>query len=87
MSSIDATISPPLYSLVDLLNDKVEGRYYRESLFKSSPPDYESNFFEIEKILGQKKVGGKTFFLVKFLYYSSKFNEFIPEENFVTSSD
>jgi hypothetical protein len=57
------------------MGDKVEGRFYREQLYPSIKPDYKSNFFEIEKVIGKK------FYLVKFLYYSSKFNEYIPEEN------
>jgi hypothetical protein len=63
------------------MGDKVEGRFYREQLYPSIKPDYKSNFFEIEKVIGEKKVKGKKFYLVKFLYYSSKFNEYIPEEN------
>jgi hypothetical protein len=81
ISHIEASLSPPLYSLVDLMNDKVDGRFYKEQLFRGSEPDYKTNFFEVEKVIGEKKIKGKKYFLVKFLYYGSKFNEFIPEEN------
>jgi len=74
-------ISPVLYHLRDLMKDNVPGSFYKEQLVKTEKPDYKTNFFEIEKILGSKKVKGKKYFLVKFLYYPSKFNEFIPEEN------
>lgn len=87
ISHVDATLKQPLFSLVDLMGDKVEGKFYKEQLYRGSEPNYESNFFEVEKIVGEKKVKGKKFFLVKFLYYSSKFNEFIPEENMKFSSN
>jgi hypothetical protein len=69
------------------MKDKVEGTYYKEQLFKTSAPDYKNNFFEIEKVLEIKKYQGKKFYLVKFLYYSSKFNQYIPEENMKFSED
>ncbi len=63
------------------MKDDVNGSFYREQLVKSEKPDYKSEFFEIESILGTKTVKGKKFYLVKFLYYPSKFNEYIPAEN------
>jgi AAA+ superfamily predicted ATPase len=47
-------------------------------------PNYKEDFFEVEKVLGKKKIKDKTFYLVKYLYYPSKFNQYIPEENFKT---
>jgi len=63
------------------MKDKVNGSFYREQLVKSEKPDYKRNFFEVESILGSKKVKGKKYYLVKFLYYPSKFNQYIAEEN------
>jgi hypothetical protein len=63
------------------MKDKVPGSFYRQQLVKTEKPDYKSNFFEIEKILGSKKVRGKTYFLVKFLYYPAKFNQYIIKDN------
>jgi len=74
-------VSPPLFFLRDLMKDKVNGSFYREQLVKSEKPDYKRNFFEVESILGSKKVKGKKYYLVKFLYYPSKFNQYIAEEN------
>ena len=63
------------------MKDSVPGHFYQEQLTKAPTPDLQKDFFFVEKILGQKKVNGKTYFLVKFLYYPSKFNQFVPEEN------
>lgn len=58
----------------------MKGFYYKEQLIKSPKPDY-SNFFEVEKILQKKKVKGEVFCLVKFMYYPSKFNEWVSLKN------
>ncbi len=84
---IDSTITPELYYLCDLMKDKVDGTFYKEQLTISTKPDYKNNFFEVEKILHEKKFAGKKYYLVKFLYYSSKFNQYIPEENMIFSKD
>ena len=63
------------------MKDNVPGSFYKEQLVKTEKPDYKTSFFEIEQILGSKKVKGKKYILVKFLYYPSKFNEYIPEDN------
>jgi hypothetical protein len=84
---VDSTLSPTLFYLQDLMKDKVAGTYYKEQLFKTDPPNFKKNLFEIEKIIGTKTVKGKKFFFVKFLYYSSKFNQYIPEENMQFSED
>jgi AAA+ superfamily predicted ATPase len=63
------------------MKDKVTGHYYKEQLTKAPTPDYQKDFFFVEKILGQKTVKKKKFFLVKYLYYPSKFNEYVPAEN------
>ena len=65
------------------MKENVAGSYYKEQLVKTEKPDYKKNFFEVEKVLSSKIVRGKKYFLVKFLYYPSKFNEFVPEENLI----
>lgn len=75
-------INPVLFTLVDLLNDKVPGHFYREQLTKSAPPS-EHEYFLIEKVLGRKKIKGKEHLLVKYLYYPNKFNRYVPEENII----
>jgi hypothetical protein len=81
---VNASVLPPLYSLIDLMKDKVPGHFYFEQLTKAPTPDYKSDFFLVEKIINSKTVKGKKYYLVKFLYYPSKFNQYIPEENLKT---
>ena len=81
IAQIDASVLPPLFSLIDLMKDKVQGHYYFEQLTKAPIPNYKSDFFLVEKVLSKKRFRGKTYYLVKFLYYPSKFNQYIPEEN------
>ena len=64
------------------MKDEVPGHYYFEQLTKAPEPNYKSDFFLVEKILGEKIVQRKKYFLVKFLFYPSKFNQYIPAENF-----
>lgn len=66
---------------MDLMKEEKPGHYYREQLIKTETPNFEENYFEVEKVLHVKKVRGKKYYLVKFLYYPDKFNEYIPEEN------
>ena len=70
-----------MFRLKDLLNDLIPGQFYREQLTKSPPPK-EKDYFFVEKILGKMKINGKLHYLVKYLYYPDKFNQYIPEENF-----
>ena len=69
-----------LYSLVNLLHKPVDGYFYRAQLNKTQKPK-KDNFFFVEKILGHKVVNKKKYFLVKFLYYSDQFNEYILESD------
>ena len=69
------------------MKEKIDGSYYKEQLFKTVKPDYKNNFFEIEKVISVKKFQGKKYYLVKFLYYGAKFNQFIAEENMKFSED
>jgi hypothetical protein len=82
VSKVDASIKPPLYSLIDLMKDPVDGYYYHEQLTLAPAPDYKKDFFAVEKVLKKVKKNKKTYFLVKYLYYPNKFNQFISEENF-----
>ena len=69
-----------LYSLIDLLKKPVDGYFYRAQLTKTEKPKSE-NFFFIEKVLGHKFVKKKKYFLVKFLYYDDRFNEYVLESD------
>ena len=81
IEKIDASVKPELYSLVDLMKDKYPGKYYRKQLTKAPSPNYKKDFFAVEKILKSKIVKKKKFYLVKYLFYPSKFNQYVPAEN------
>lgn len=78
-------IDPPLFQLKDLMNDVKPGYFYKEQLTKVAKPNIDTHFFEVEKVLKTKKLNNKKFYYVKFLFYSNKFNLWIPEENFKKS--
>lgn len=64
------------------MKDELKQHFYSEQLTKCPPPEYKKQFFEVEKVLKRKKVKGENYFFVKYLYYPSKFNQWIPEKNF-----
>lgn len=80
MSEVQAQVKPVLFKLIDLMKAPVAGFYYQDQLKKTVPPQ-EDRKFEVEKVLQTKTVKRKKWFLCKFLFYPSKFNLWIPEEN------
>ncbi|KAF2885840.1 hypothetical protein ILUMI_20333 [Ignelater luminosus] len=67
---------PPVYRILDLNNESVEGTFYEEEL---QPVSVDSNsLFKIEKVLGEKGQGKNKKYLVKWLGYSDKFNSWVP---------
>lgn len=81
VSEVFAEVKPVMFKLIDLMKDPVQGRFYREQLTKSPPPKA-SDYFFVEKVLGQKTIKGVLHYLVKYLYYPNKFNQYIPMTNF-----
>ena len=69
------------------MKDKVPGHFYAEQLTQAPAPNYKEDFFLVEKILGEKTVQGKKYYLVKFLFYPSKFNEYVLASNITTSTE
>ena len=53
---------PVTYKIVDYDGDVIEGSFYEQELLKTKTEDH----YEVEKILGKRKVGKKTEYLVKF---------------------
>jgi len=51
VSAVNASVNPPLFSLIDLLKDPVNGFYYREQLTVAPQPDLKKDFFAIEKVI------------------------------------
>ena len=63
------------------MKDKVQGQFYEKQLLLAPTPDYKKDFFLVEKIIQEKNIRGQKYFLVKFLYYPSKFNQYVPAKN------
>jgi hypothetical protein len=63
------------------MKDPIDGFYYREQLTLAPTPDYKKDFFAVEKVLKKVRRNKKNFYLVKYLYYPNKFNQFISEDN------
>jgi len=61
-------VNPPLFKLVDLMNDPVKGSYYREQLKQAEDPT-DNDYWTIEKVLKKQKRNGQEEQLVKFLWY------------------
>jgi len=61
-------VTPPLFQLVDLLDDPVKGSYYEKQL-KIAPSPKDSNYWTIEKIIKTRRRNGKMEQLVKFQWY------------------
>ena len=80
MSKVLSNKNPVLYSIIDLLKKPVEGYFHKEQLIKTQKPKDDSFFF-IDKILGHKVVKNKKYYLVKFLYYDNRFNEYVLESD------
>ena len=68
-----------LYSISDLLGEKLKGYFYELELQKVAPPE----FFSLEKILKEKKIGGKKHYFVKWLNQPEKFNSWVSEDQVI----
>ena len=66
---------PVMFKLVDLMQDDIPGYFYNEELTKAPKPDYQKDYFFVEKVLKTKKVKGELFYLVKYAWYPNKFNQ------------
>lgn len=75
-----AETNPVLFELCDLMKDNLAGHFYKEQLTKTTLPK-DDHLFEVEEVLKTKTVKKKKWFLCKFLFYPSKFNLWIPQEN------
>lgn len=67
------------------MGEPLKGFFYREQLTKVSKTfNPETHLFEVEKVLRKKQNKGKTYYFVKFAFYPSKFNLWLPAENIET---
>ncbi len=81
VARIDAGKSPPLFKLVDLMDDGIAGYFYREQLTKTMEPK-NGETFRIEKLIKSEERNGKLYYYVKYTHYPDKFNQWIPASNF-----
>ena len=78
---------PVTYRLRDAAGELVDGSFYAQELVKTTPPAY----YEIEEVLDERRSkkkkgsrGGGREYLVKWLYYPSSFNSWVPATDLVT---
>ena len=69
----------PLYRLVDLMNDTIDGYFAEQELQYVNKN--ENVLWNIDKILKKRKRKGRIEYLVSFQGYPSKFNSYIPESD------
>jgi hypothetical protein len=66
---------PPQVKVKDYHGEEIRGSFYMEEIQKvDKPEDY-----RIEKIVQTRRVGGRTEYLVKWVGYPDKFNEWVSE--------
>jgi len=70
---------PITYEIKDWEHEKIKGSFYEQELQKTELHDMNL----VEETLGEKKIKGKKWYLVKFLGYPSSFNKWLPESDFM----
>ena len=65
---------PTTYKLTDLLQEPIKGSFYGNELQKVNP---NQTTYQIETVLGERKIAGKKQYLVKWKGYPSKFNSYV----------
>lgn len=73
ITDVDINQYPAMYTISDLQDEPIEGKFYEEEL---QPTDLK-DFALIDKILQKKKIKGKQMYYVKYDGYDDKFNEWI----------
>ncbi len=71
---------PVVYKRENLQHEDIEGVFYEPELQKVVYD--ETKLFKVEKIIGKRRRKGRTEYLVKFLGYPEKFNQWISSEEF-----
>ena len=67
---------PITYKIKDYYNEVIAGSFYSNELLKTKLPDY----YEVEKVISERKVGKKKEYLVKFVGWPKKFNMYLSED-------
>ncbi len=63
---VDSRRAPPMYLLENLLGRPILHRYYGPEIVLSPDPDFDKDYFKVEKILDKKQRNRKTYYLVKY---------------------
>ncbi len=64
------------------MGEPLKGYYYAAQLLQMTRPK-KHEFFRVEKFLGEKKIKGIEYVLVKYLHYGPKFNRWIKKSNVI----
>ncbi len=80
VSQVMDKFNPVQYKLIDLLDkEELEGKFYESEL---TPAYYESDkIYEIEKILGKKRIGNKLMYLVKWKDWGDVHNSYVAAKD------
>ena len=70
------TSNPVVYKIRDESGDEIKGSFYREEL---QSVDKSKQVYRIEKVVGERKVGGKRYAIVKWMGYGEEHNSLIPK--------
>lgn len=68
---------PIVYKLADFDGDEIKGTFYNQELQKVAAP--RNDVYKIERILGKRRRGNVTEYLVKWLGYPDKFNSYVTD--------
>ena len=71
--------SPLTYILKDSMGEQLAGSWYESELQKVTINN--QNIYKIETVLGTRKLGNRTQYLVKWFGYPAKFNSYIDESD------
>jgi hypothetical protein len=76
--NIDDRTTPILYELEDLKGESIDGKFYAQELLKTKIPFVKL----IDKIVKQKTENKKKYYLVSYVGWDKKFDEFISEADY-----
>ena len=68
-----------MYEIKDLLDEPIIGAFYEDELSAVNDP----KVYKIDKVIKRKKINGEMQYLVSWIGYGPKFNQWIPEADFI----